>query len=154
MAQINPNAVVVDACSPTFVDKPEEIRGKRVLVIEEGPTVTHGEVKYSYGSITAKKYGATELVDPRPYAVNKLKETYEQYPNIGPVLPSMGYSKQQIQDLEETIHNTPCDLVVIATPIDLRRVVNIDKPAVKVQYELEEFGRPDLEEIIKKFMDK
>ncbi len=144
VAKVVPDAKVVDACSPTFVDKPELIRGKKVLVIEEGPTVTHGEIKFSYGSITAQKYGAAELVDPRPYAVGKLRETYEQYPEIGPVLPSMGYSAQQIKDLQATIENTPCDLVVIATPIDINRVLKINKPSVKVNYELQEIGEPNL----------
>jgi len=144
VAQVNPDAVMVDACSPTFVDKPEMIRGKRVLVVEEGPTVTHGEIKFSYGSTTARKYGAAELVDPRPYAVGKLKETFEQYPELGPVLPSMGYSDQQKKDLAATIEATPCDLVVIGTPIDLNRVIKINKPSVKIGYELQEIGKPDL----------
>jgi len=152
VAKVNPKAVMIDACSPTFVDNHEIIRGKRVLVIEEGPTVTHGEIKYSYGSITAKKYGAAELVDPRPYAVGKIKETFENYPNIGPILPSMGYSDQQKKDLEATIENTPCDLVVIATPIDLNRVVKINKPNVKIGYELQEIGKPDLCDVICKFL--
>ncbi len=152
VAKINPDAIMIDACSPTFVDNPKTIRGKKVLVIEEGPTVTHGGVKYSYGSITALKYGAAELVDPKPYAVGKLKETFEQYPNLGPVLPSMGYSKQQIEDLEKTIDNTPCDLVLIATPIDLNRVVNIKKPNLKIGYELEDFGKPNLKEVICNFL--
>jgi len=152
VAKINPEAIVIDACSPTFVDNPKEIRGKKVLVIEEGPTVTHGEVKYSYGSITAMKYGAAELVDPRPYAVGKIKETFENYPDIGPVLPSMGYSDQQKKDLQKTIENTPCDLVLIATPIDLNRVVKINKPNIKLGYELEDFGKPNLNELICKFL--
>lgn len=152
VAKINPKAIVIDACSPTFVDNPEEIRGKKVLVIEEGPTVTHGGVKYSYGSITAMKYGAAELVDPRPYAVGKIKETFENYPDIGPVLPSMGYSDQQMKDLQKTIEKTPCDLVLIATPIDLNRVVKINKPNIKIGYELEDFGKPNLNEVICKFL--
>lgn len=150
----NPQADVVDACSPTFVDNPQLIRGKKVLVIEEGPTVTHGEVKYSYGSITAQKFGAAELVDPRPFAVGKIKETYQQYPNLGPVLPSMGYSKEQILDLEKTIDNVPCDLVVIATPIDLRRVIQLKKAAVKVRYELQEIGEPSLEDLLSQKVSK
>ncbi len=152
VAKIAPAAIVIDACSPTFVDNPEVIRNKKVLVIEEGPTVTHGDVKYSYGSITAKKHGAAELVDPRPYAVGKIKETFEQYPNIGPVLPSMGYSKQQVEDLKKTIENTPCDLVIIATPIDLNRVIKISKPNLKIGYELEDFGKPNLNEVICNFL--
>ncbi len=154
VAAINPAATVVDACSPTFVQDPEQIRGKRVLVIEEGPTVTHGEVKYSYGSITAQKFGAIELVDPRPYAVGKIKQTFEQYPALGPVLPSMGYSEQQRKDLQATIEQTPCDLVVIATPIDLNRVISINKPNVQVMYELQEIGKPDLCDLICEFLHK
>ncbi len=154
VAKINPAATVIDACSPTFVDKPGLIRDKKVLVIEEGPTVTHGDVMRSYGSITAQKYGAAELVDPRPYSVGKIKDTYRQYPNIGPVLPSMGYSKQQMKDLEATIEKTPCDLVVIATPIDLNRIINIEKPTVKINYELEDFGKPNLCDVICCFLKK
>lgn len=154
IAKVNPEAVVIDAVAPAFVDKPELIRGKRVLVIEEGPTVTHGEVKYSYGSVTAQKYGASELVDPRPYAVGKLKTTFETYPEVGTVLPSMGYGAQQIKDLEATIDNTPCDLVVIATPIDLNRVVKINKPCVKVGYELQDFGKPDIEDVLRGFIER
>lgn len=151
IAKINPTAAVVDAVSPSSVDKPELIRGKRVLVIEEGPTVTHGEIKYSYGSVTAQKYGAAELVDPRPYAVGKIKKTFEIYPNVGTILPSMGYSAQQIQDLETTIKNTPCDTVVIATPIDLNRIIKIDKPNVKIGYELIDIGTPSIKQFIDKF---
>ncbi len=152
VAKIAPNATVIDACSPTFVDNPEQIRGKRVLVIEEGPTVTHGEIKYNYGSITAQKYGAAELVDPRPFAIGKIKETFQIYPQLGPVLPSMGYSPQQIKDLEATIENTDCDLVLIATPIDLNRIIKINKPTVKINYEIQEIGKPDMEEVICRFL--
>jgi len=154
IAKVNPEAVVIDAVAPTYVDKPELIKGKRVLVIEEGPTVTHGEVKYSYGSVTAQKYGASELVDPRPYAVGKLKATFETYPEVGTILPSMGYGAQQIKDLEATIENTPCDLVVIATPIDLNRIVKINKPCVKVGYELQDFGKPGIEDVLRGFIER
>lgn len=154
IAQINPNAVVLDAVSPTFVDKPELIRGKKVLVVEEGPTVTHGEIKFNYGSVTAQKFGAAELIDPRPYAVGKIKTTFETYPEIGPVLPSMGYSDQQIKDLETTIENTPCDVVIIATPIDLNRVIKINKPCVKIGYELQEFGSPNFNDVLSDFIVK
>ncbi len=154
VARINPNAVIIDACSPTIVQDPAIIRGKKVLVIEEGPTVTHGEVRYSYGCFTAMKYGASELVDPKPYAVGKLKTTFENYPDLGPVLPSMGYSNQQMKDLSETIKNTPCDLVLIATPIDLKRVITIDKPTLHVRYDLQEIGHPDLGDIIDEFVKK
>ena len=154
VAEVNPDALIIDAVSPTFVDKPELIRGKRVLVIEEGPTVTHGEVEYNYGSLTALKYGAAELVDPKPYAVGKLKETFDTYPDLGPVLPSMGYSAEQVRDLEKTIENTPCDLVLIATPIDLNRIVKINKPTVKIGYELQEIGKPDFKDVIGNFAKK
>jgi len=154
VARINPNAVIIDACSPTVVQDPALIRGKKVLVIEEGPTVTHGEVRYSYGCFAAMKYGASELVDPKPYAVGKLKTTFENYPDLGPVLPSMGYSNQQMKDLSETIKNTPCDLVLIATPIDLKRVITIDKPTLHVRYDLQEIGHPDLGDIIDEFVKK
>lgn len=154
VAKVNPDALVIDAVSPTFIDNPEQIRGKRVLVIEEGPTVTYGEVEYNYGALAALKYGAAELVDPRPYAVGKLKETFEIYPELGPILPSMGYSDQQIADLEKTVANTPCDLVVIATPIDLKRVIKIDKPSVKVGYELQEIGCPTFKKVIGDFAKK
>ncbi len=154
VARINPNAVIIDACSPTVVQDPALIRGKKVLVIEEGPTVTHGEVRYSYGCFAAMKYGASELVDPKPYAVGKLKTTFENYPDLGPVLPSMGYSNQQMKDLSETIKNTPCDLILIATPIDLKRVITIDKPTLHVRYDLQEIGHPDLGDIIDEFVKK
>lgn len=152
--EVNPKALIIDACSPTFVDNYELIRGKRVLVVEEGPTVTHGEVKYNYGALTALKYGAAELVDCRPYAVGKIKETFEHYPNLGPILPSMGYSDKQISDLEKTIKNTPCDLVLIATPIDINRIIKIDKPTVKIGYEMQEIGKPDFKDVITAFAKK
>lgn len=151
---LNPNAAVIDAVSPSSVDKPELIRGKRVLVVEEGPTVSHGGIKFNYGAITAQKYGAAELVDPRPYAVGKIKKTFEIYPNLGPILPSMGYSAEQIKDLETTIKNTPCDAVLIATPIDLNRVIKIDKPTVKIGYELIDFGTPTIESFLVDFIEK
>ncbi len=154
VAEMNPNAIIMDACSPTFVKNPEQIRGKRVLVVEEGPTVTHGDVKYNYGALTALKYGAAELVDPKPYAVGKIAETFENYPNLGPILPSMGYSDEQKKDLEITIKNTPCDVVLIATPIDLNRVVKIDKPTVKIDYEMQEIGTPTFGDIIQDFAKK
>jgi len=152
--KVNPGALIIDACSPAFVENPHLIRGKRVLVVEEGPTVTHGDVKYNYGALTAIKYGAAELVDCRAYAVGKIKETFEDYPELGPILPSMGYSEQQIADLEKTIKNTPCDLVLIATPIDINRVIKIDKPTVKIGYELQEIGSPTIGDVIKDFAIK
>jgi len=154
IAKINPNAIVIDGASPVSVDKPELIKGKRVLVIEDGPTLTHGEMKIGAGTVAAKKFGAAELVDPRPYAVGKLAETFRIYPNIGTLLPAMGYGGQQVKDLEATINATPCDLVVIATPIDLKRIVNINKPSVKIQYDLQEIGYPNLETVLCDFVQK
>ena len=142
IAAINPKAIVVDGASPLTVDKPELIKGKRVLVVEDGPTLTHGHMKIGAGTVAAHKFGAAELVDPRPYVVGRLIETFEIYPNIGTLLPAMGYGDQQIADLEATINNTDCDAVVIATPIDLQRVVKINKPAVRVDYNLQEIGAP------------
>ncbi|MCL2510727.1 MAG: cyclic 2,3-diphosphoglycerate synthase [Bacteroidales bacterium] len=154
IAAINPNAVVIDAASYLTVDKPELITGKKVLVIEDGPTLTHGEMKIGAGTVAALKYGAGELVDPRPYAIGKLKDTFETYPEIGTLLPAMGYGDQQVKDLEKTIANTPCDAVVIATPIDLKRIVNIKQPAVKVDYELQEIGYPNFEIVLSDFVKK
>jgi len=147
----NPNAVVVDAASPLSVEDGDQIRGKRVLVVEDGPTLTHGEMAYGAGVVAASKFGAAELVDPRPYTVGTITETFAKYPDIGSLLPAMGYGDQQVKDLEETINKTDCDLVVIATPIDLRRLVKIDKPSVRVSYDLQEIGRPTLEDVLAKF---
>jgi len=146
--QFNPNAVVVDAASPLFVQGGEQIRGKSVLVIEDGPTLTHGEMEYGAGVMAAYKYGAAELVDPREYAVGTIAETYEKYPEIGILLPAMGYGEQQIKDLEATINKVKADLVIIATPIDLGRIVKFKKNTVRVTYELEEIGTPTLKEIL------
>lgn len=151
IARVNPRAIVVDAASPLTVDKPEIIKGKRVLVVEDGPTLTHGQMKIGAGTVAAQKYGASEFVDPRPFLIGKLKTTFEHYPEIGAVLPAMGYGKQQMQDLEATIRNTDCDAVVIGTPIDLSRVIKIDKPFVKVGYNLQEIGHPTLAGILKDF---
>jgi predicted GTPase len=154
LARINPTAIVVDGASPLTVDKPELIRGKRVLVVEDGPTLTHGEMKIGAGVVAALKFGAAELVDPRPYTVGKLSETFRIYPNIGTLLPAMGYGDEQVHDLEKTIENTPCDAVVIATPIDLSRIVKINKPTVKVGYDLQEIGTPNLTGILDEFVKK
>ena len=148
----NPDAIVVDAASPLTVDKPELIRGKKVLVVEDGPTLTHGEMTYGAGIVAAEKFGAEDLVDPRPWAVGEIAETFKKYPEIGVLLPAMGYGDQQIKDLETTINNTVCDLVVIGTPIDLRRIINIKHPAVQVGYELQEIGKPTLKELIGDFL--
>jgi predicted GTPase len=154
LAKINPTAIVVDGASPLTVDKPELIRGKRVLVVEDGPTLTHGEMKIGAGVVAALKFGAAELVDPRPFTVGKLSETFRIYPNIGTLLPAMGYGDEQVRDLEKTIENTPCDSVVIATPIDLSRIVKINKPTVKVGYDLQEIGTPNLTGILDEFVKK
>jgi predicted GTPase len=149
--ELNPDATVVEAASPIFVENATEIRGKRVLVIEDGPTLTHGEMAFGAGWIAAKKHGAADIIDPRPYAVGSIHETYERYPKTGSVLPAMGYGSKQIQDLATTIHNTPADLVLIATPIDLRRLVDLDKPALRVGYELQELGEPTLDDVLRRF---
>ncbi|MDE3088062.1 MAG: GTPase [Chloroflexota bacterium] len=146
----NPNAVIVEAASPIFVEDPAAIRGKRVLVVEDGPTVTHGGMAYGAGVVAAQKFGAREIVDPRAYAVGSIKETYAKYPTTGTVLPAMGYGDKQVQELEATINAAPVDLVLIATPIDLRRIVNIKHPTDRVRYELQEIGQPTLAEILKK----
>jgi predicted GTPase len=146
--QFNPNAIVVDAASPVFVQGGEQIRGKCVLVIEDGPTLTHGEMEYGAGVMAAYKYGAAELVDPREYAVGTIAETFEKYPEIGILLPAMGYGEQQMKDLETTINKVEADMVIIATPIDLGRIVNFKKNTVRVTYELEEIGTPTLKEIL------
>lgn len=154
ISDINPKAVIVDAVSYLTVDKPERIKNKRVLVVEDGPTLTHGEMKFGAGTVAAKKHNAMELVDPRPYIVGKLKDTYNTYPGIGLLLPAMGYGEQQIKDLEKTIENTPCDAVVIGTPIDLQRIVKIKQPCVKIGYELQEIGFPNLDLILDEFICK
>jgi len=147
--RINPEALVVDAASPIFVDNPKLITGKSVLVVEDGPTLTHGEMSYGAGMLAAQKYSAREIVDPRPYIVGSIKETFNDYPDIGPLLPAMGYGKKQVADLEKTINKARCDSVVIATPIDLGRLLKMNKPSTRVRYELQEIGKPDLEEILK-----
>jgi predicted GTPase len=154
LAKINPKAIIVDGASPLSVDKPELIKGKRVLVVEDGPTLTHGEMKIGAGVVAALKYGAAELIDPRPYAVGRLAETFRIYPNVGTLLPAMGYGDQQVRDLEATIENTPCDVVVIATPIDLNRIIKINKPTVKVGYDLQEIGFPNFDDILCNFIEK
>lgn len=151
---VAPKAIVIDGASPIKVDDPSIIKGKRVLVVEDGPTLTHGEMKLGAGIIAARKFGAAELVDPRPFTVGKLSETFEKYPNIGTLLPAMGYGAQQLKDLETTINNTDCDSVVIGTPIDLNRIINIKKPNTRVYYDLQEIGNPNLEEVIDDFIKK
>lgn len=151
---INPRATVIEGASPIKISDPSLIKGKRVLVIEDGPTLTHGEMKIGAGIVAAMKYGAAEIIDPRPYLVDDLKKTFEIYPNIGTLLPAMGYGKQQMKSLEATINNVPADTVIIATPIDLNRVININKPTVKVEYELQEIGYPTMEDVLNDFLSK
>lgn len=154
IAKVNPGAVVIDGASPIRVDDNKLIRGKRVLVVEDGPTLTHGEMKIGAGVVAARKFGAAELIDPRPFTVGRLSETFRIYPGIGTLLPAMGYGEEQLRDLEKTINNTDCDSVVIATPIDLNRIININKPATRVYYDLQEIGDPNLEEVLDEFMKK
>jgi len=154
IAKVNPNAIVVDAASPISVDDAAIIRGKKVLVIEDGPTLTHGEMKLGAGIVAAMRFGASEWVDPRTFVVGKLAETFKIYPNIGKLMPAMGYGEQQVKDLETSIANTPCDSVIIATPIDLKRLIKIDKPSTRVYYELQEIGSPNLTEVMGDFFKK
>jgi predicted GTPase len=152
--KVNPGAMVIDGASPIRVDNPGVIKGKKVLVVEDGPTLTHGEMKLGAGVIAARKYGAAELVDPRPFTVGKLSETFEIYPNIGTLLPAMGYGAQQLKDLETTINNSDCDSVIIGTPIDLNRLINIKKPNTRVYYDLQEIGEPNLDFLLNEFVQK
>ncbi len=145
---VNPDALIVEAASPISVPEPDAIRGQRVLVVEDGPTLTHGEMAYGAGVVAARRFGAAEIIDPRPYAVASIRATYERYPTTGPVLPAMGYGAAQIADLEQTINNVPCDLVIVATPIDLTRLVPINRPTQRVRYELQEIGKPSLKDIL------
>jgi predicted GTPase len=147
----NPDAIVIDGASPLTVDNPNLIKGANVLVVEDGPTLTHGEMQYGAGVVAAEKYGAADLVDPRPFAVGTIADTFEKYPEIGVLLPAMGYGEQQVRDLEETINATDCDVVVIATPIDLTRIVNIHKPTVRIGYELQEIGTPTIKDVLADF---
>ncbi len=151
ISQTNPKATVIEAASPITVEGQEQIKGKRVLVIEDGPTLTHGEMPYGAGVVAAWQFGAKEVIDPRPWAVGSIKETFEKYPKVGVLLPAMGYGPEQIRDLEKTINAVDCDLVIIGTPIDLTRVVDIQKPSVRVTYELQEIGTPNLEMVLKPF---
>ena len=148
----NPDAIVIDGASPISVEGYEQIKGKRVLVVEDGPTLTHGEMDFGAGVVAAEKFGAAELVDPRPFTVGTITETFEKYPDIGVLLPAMGYGAQQVKDLEDTINNTDCDLVIIGTPIDLRKIINIKKPALRVTYDLQEIGKPDLSDVLADFL--
>ena len=146
---VNPTAQIVMAASPVTVDDPAAVRGKRVLVVEDGPTLTHGEMKYGAGTVAARQLGAAGIIDPRPFATGEIKATFEKYPNIGVLLPAMGYSEQQLRDLETTINASGADVVVIGTPMDLRRIVKIKLPAVQVRYDLQEIGHPTLEDVLR-----
>jgi predicted GTPase len=146
---LNPKAIIIEAASPITVDKPELIKSKRVLVVEDGPTLTHGNMSYGAGTIAARRLGATEIVDPRQYAVGSIVRTFEEYPHLSTVLPAIGYGEEQIKELEETINQTPCDVVLIGTPIDLRHVLQLNKPAARAKYELQEIGTPTLEDVLK-----
>jgi predicted GTPase len=151
---VNPKAMILEAASPITADRAELVKGKRILVIEDGPTITHGSMPYGAGTIFAKTSGASEIVDPRPYAVGSIKEAYRKYPHLGAVLPALGYSGKQIAELKETIDSTPCDVVVIGTPIDLRRVMAFNQPSVRVKYELKVLGPVSLERILDEFIER
>lgn len=150
LSQVNPLATVVEAASPLTVEDGARLTGKKVVVVEDGPTLTHGEMRYGAGVLVARRWGA-ELVDPRPYARGSIAETYQKYPHIGPLLPAMGYGPEQLQELQDTLADVPADLVVVATPIDLARVISLNRPAVRVRYELQEIGRPNLGDILQDF---
>ncbi len=154
IAEINPEAIVIDAASPISVADSSMIRNKKVLVVEDGPTMTHGGMKLGAGTLAAKKFGASELVDPRPFLVGKLKETFDIYPSIGQLLPAMGYGDEQLRDLEETINACDCDAVIIGTPIDLKRVIDIKKPNTRVFYDLQSIGKPSLKDVVEDFLAK
>lgn len=145
---VNHKATIIEAASPITVDNPSIVKGKKVLVIEDGPTLTHGNMAYGAGTIAAKRLGASEIVDPRPYAVGSIRATFDKYTHLGPLLPAMGYDEAQVGELEETINKTPCDVVVIGTPIDLRKVLRLGKPAARARYELQEISKPNLEDIL------
>lgn len=152
--RLNPRAIQIEAASPLFVDDPEAIRGKRVLVIEDGPTLTHGEMAYGAGFVAARRFGAAEIVDPRPFAVRSIAATYQKYPKTGPILPAMGYGEAQMKDLEATINASDVDLVIVGTPIDLTRVIKLTKPYQRVRYELQELGQPTLRDLLTKKFGK
>jgi predicted GTPase len=141
--------LIIEAASPLFVEDPEAIRGKRVMVVEDGPTLTHGEMAYGAGWVAAKRFGAAEIIDPRPFATGSIIETYAKYPTTGAVLPAMGYSDRQIRETEQTINNSDAELVIIGTPIDLDRIMDLNKPAQRVRYELQEIGQPTLADILR-----
>ncbi len=150
---INPNAVIIDATSPLTIENPQLLQGKRALVVEDGPTLTHGEMDIGAGYLAARKCGA-EIVDPKPYAVGSIKEAYEKYPQLDEIIPALGYYEEQLKELEDTINSADCDVVVIGTPIDLSRIIKINKPSVRIGYELQEIGKPTLEDLLKEKFNK
>ncbi|MCK5182675.1 MAG: GTPase, partial [Candidatus Heimdallarchaeota archaeon] len=152
--ELNPNAIVIDGASPLTVDKPELLKDALALVVEDGPTLTHGDMEYGAGAIAAWKFGAKELIDPRPKAVGSIKATFEKYDHLGIILPAMGYGQKQVDELEKTINDIDCDLVLIGTPIDLTRIVKIKHETVRVKYDLQEIGHPDLMDVLKPFLKK
>jgi predicted GTPase len=154
IAKVNPGALIIEAASPIHVDRPDLISGRRVLVVEDGPTLTHGDMGYGAGVIAARKYGAREIVDPRPWAVGSIADTYRKYPRVGTLLPAMGYGPRQIRELETTINDAQCDTVVIGTPVDLTRIIRINKPSVRVRYDLSEISRPDISEVLNEFVER
>lgn len=154
LRSLNPGAVVIEGASPLFVDDPAGIRGKRVLVVEDGPTLTHGEMAYGAGWVAARRYGAAEIVDPRPFAVGSIEATYKKYPSTGAILPAMGYGDEMVRDLEKTINNSDVDMVISATPIDLTRIIQVNKPMQRVRYELQEIGKPTLEDLLREKFGK
>jgi predicted GTPase len=149
---LNPRAAVIEAASPISADGADRIKGKRVLVVEDGPTLTHGGMRYGAGTVLAHAHGARECVDPRPWVTGKIRDTFDHYPGIGALLPAVGYGDEQVRDLEETIRRVPCDLVLVATPVDLTRLVKIGQPMLRVRYELAELGKPDLRQILQERM--
>jgi predicted GTPase len=152
--ELNPKAQIIKASSPITLDNEDGIKNKDVLIVEDGPTLTHGEMEYGAGFVAAKKFGARKIIDPRPYAIGSIAKVYEKYSSTGNVLPAMGYSLEQIKELETTINNSPCDAVIIATPSDIRKFMTIKKPCVKVTYKLEELSSPTLEEILTKWLNR
>ena len=149
--EYNPNAIIIDSASPLFVENPDEIKGKKVLVIEDGPTLTHGEMEFGAGLLAAEKFGAREIVEPKEFAVGTIKDTFEKFTHLEKVLPAMGYGDEQIKELENTINAIDCDIIVSGTPIDLGKIVNVKKPIIRVRYEIQEIGKPDLEDVLKRF---
>lgn len=148
---VNSKAIIIDATSPLFVEKSSEINGKKVLVVEDGPTLTHGDMEFGAGLLAAEKFGASEIVEPKDFAVGSIKETFLKFPHLENVLPAMGYGNEQIKELEDTINATPCDLIISGTPIDLGKIVDVKKPIVRVRYEIQEIGKPNLEDVLKQF---